>query len=76
MALVQVMPMIGQVKKERMYSLSGCHAIYEKTVSKACDSDTVGKAIADAVYEILLSEARDSAVRSVSEVQFIVRFRV
>lgn len=78
MSAVTVTPVIGRPSKDRLTSLSGCHAIWEDGVTKSFRSpDEIGEAIAGAVYEIALAQAAGRKIApTVDEVSYLLQFRL
>lgn len=76
MAQVKVTPVIGTMSKDRIGSLSGCHALHERTVARFCGSEDVGEMITDAIQEILMFEARQRGKARVEELKYIVEFKL
>lgn len=69
---LQVMPMLGDMRPgERLDSLRGCHALFERSIVKAIDSPPdMDAKIGAAVRELLLAD-RHAALRG--KVTFIVQ---
>jgi hypothetical protein len=75
---VTVTPFVGLVKRDRLGSMVGVHALHEKAVTKACSADNVGLAIKEAIHDIVVMETkyrRNPELVRVVELQFIVQFR-
>jgi hypothetical protein len=68
--------MIGPILKDRLYSLRSCHAILERTVVKPCHADDVGKAITEAIQEIMLAEGEGRKAFTAEDIKVIVEFRL
>lgn len=69
-----VMPLLGEIREERLDSLRACHAIYERRVIKRLDSPTqMDRSIGEAIRELMLSD-RVKALEG--NLQYIVRVEV
>lgn len=54
---VTVMPILGQVKDERLTSLTGCHALYERRVVKRdVPMGQLDSAVGNAIRELCLAD--------------------
>lgn len=70
MAKIRVMPVIGEMTANRLESLRGWHALYERSIVREFTPLTFNKVVGDAVKELSLTE-RHSALRG--KLTFIVQ---
>lgn len=79
MPLITVTPVIGEVSKDRLDSLRGCHALHEHAVTRRIfRPDEIGAYVKDAIIEITLAEMARSQRKeppSVTEFKYLVTIR-
>lgn len=75
MPMITLTPVIGVVSRDRLASLSGCHAIHEGSVTKRFELDTMGESFAEALREIVLAEAAKRRGVTAADVKVLVTFR-
>jgi hypothetical protein len=74
MPRVTVTPVIGAPSRSRLESLKGCHALYERAVTKAfTGADTAGDAIMSALYDIAVMETRP---RDILRTSYLIQFKM
>jgi hypothetical protein len=68
---ITVMPMLGDIREERLMSLAGCHAILERRVTRRLESPSqMDRIIGEAIRELMLAD-RVKALDG--NLQYIVR---
>jgi hypothetical protein len=76
MPAVTVIPTIGVPTKDRLSSMSGCHALHEYAVTKAFQGEEeMGYVITDALKEIALSLHARRKGFTLDEMAYVLRFR-
>lgn len=79
MPRVKVTPILGEVDyKSRLGSLRACHVLGEKSIVKGFNPDEVGKAITEAIQEIMMFEVSNRNLRAFrpDSVKVLVEFRL
>lgn len=73
--LVKVTPVIGLASTDRLGSMTGCHALHERAVTRSfTTADSIGAAIEDALHEIALCEAAVHKTRRIDDQSYLVNF--
>jgi hypothetical protein len=71
---IKLIPMLGEPKQDRLDSLRGCHALFERTVVKRGVKGTeIGKEVHAALASLLLAD-RPAALAG--KVRFIIEMQV